>query len=386
MKRWLLSLWMACVLLWAGSAWAQPAASNAPVLLPGDAPFVLKPESVKLPSVPQGYEESKVGSWLVVRYPAGTRSRVEPFVQAAETFRGKLRAHFGTPVLPDETPVQVHIARNFEDMVKLAPQGLPPPEYAQGVAYSPLRLVLVTLVAPRSFEGVDVLETGLHELAHVAIHDATAGNHVPRWFNEGLAIHLSGEKPWERFKTLWEAAATHDLIPLTDLDRAFPDAPGEVSVAYAQAADFVRFLLREEDRARTAALFERLRSGQSLDSALSDAYGADLRRLEYQWQKALESTTTAIPFASVGSLVWLLGAGALIVAYIKRRRKNKRVLGQWTEEEALADARRAAHLAALERARAAAEQALDEGKAAQLPAHQCELPRVHHDGDWHTLH
>ncbi|RYZ64579.1 MAG: hypothetical protein EOP08_08700, partial [Proteobacteria bacterium] len=245
-----MKLWSLLVLCWL-ALFAQPvlaappgaavpelraAAADAPVLVPGDAPFVLQPAAVRIPAVPAGYEEARIGSWLVVRFPEGTRSRMTPLLEGAEAFREKVRSHMGTNVLPDgEAPVQMHVARNFDDMAKLAPEGLPPPAYAQGVAYSPLRLVLLTLVAPRSYEGVDVVETGLHELAHVAVHDATGGNHVPRWFNEGIAIHESGEKPWERRKVLWEAAATHELLPLADLDRSFPESQEDVSIAYAQA-------------------------------------------------------------------------------------------------------------------------------------------------------
>lgn len=386
------ALW-AILALWVAVFWTQPAfasdpvvSADAPVLVPGDAPFVLQPGSVRIPAVPAGYEEAKIGTWLVVRFPQGTRTRMTPLLEAAEAFREKLRTHMGTNVLADgPSPVNMHIARNFEDMAKLAPEGLPPPAYAQGVAYAPLRLVLVTLIAPSSFEGVDVLETGLHELAHVAVHDATGGNHVPRWFNEGLAIHESGEKPWERRKVLWEAAATHDLLPLADLDRVFPESQAEVSVAYAEAADFVRFLLREEDRARTASLFERVRAGQSLDSALNDAYGADVRRLEYQWRKNLESSTSTGALVSIGSLAWVVGAAALVAAYVRRRRKNKVVLARWAKEEAMADARREAELVALRLAREEAERALAEAEAPKAVPNW-ELPRVHHDGGWHTLH
>ena len=388
------ALW-AILALWVAVLWSQPAfaadtkadPADAPVLVPGDAPFVLQPASVHIPDVPAGYEEAKIGTWLVVRFPEGTRARMTPLLEAAEAFREKLRKHMGTNVLADGgDPVIMHIARNFEDMAKLAPDGLPPPAYAQGVAYAPLRLVLVTLIAPHSFEGVDVLETGLHELAHVAVFDATAGNHVPRWFNEGIAIHESGEKPWERRKVLWEAAATHELLPLSDLDRVFPEGQTEVGVAYAEAADFVRFLLREEDRARTAALFERVRNGQSLDAALNDSYGADVRRLEYQWRKGLESSTSTGALVSIGSLAWVVGAIALVAAYARRRKKNKVVLARWAKEEALADARREAELAALRHAREEAARALAEAEAAPKTVPNWELPRVHHDGGWHTLH
>ena len=49
-----------------------------------------------------------------------------------------------------------------------------------------------------------------HELAHIALQDATLGHHVPRWFNEGFAIHASGESRYLRWKTLENA--TLDLL------------------------------------------------------------------------------------------------------------------------------------------------------------------------------
>ena len=57
-------------------------------------------------------------------------------------------------------------------MARLAPPESPPPKYAVGVAYPALKLVLVSLVDPKSFEGTDLVEVLKHELAHVALEDA----------------------------------------------------------------------------------------------------------------------------------------------------------------------------------------------------------------------
>ena len=71
----------------------------------------------------------------------------------------------------------------------------PPPAYAVGVAYPALGLVLLTLSAPDTWERPDLDRVFIHELAHVATHRAAGGNGVPRWLDEGIAIHVAGENP-----------------------------------------------------------------------------------------------------------------------------------------------------------------------------------------------
>lgn len=350
-------------------------------LITGDTPFLLQPEQIRIPEVPADYVTREVGNWLRVQYPRGVDERVAPFIDGAEAFRGKLRHDFGTDVLDGSSGVvEVRIARNFEDLQKLTPLDIPAPAYASGVAYSSLRLVLITLIAPQSFEGVDVRETGYHELAHVALFDATAGHHVPRWLNEGIAIHESGEKPWERGKVLWEAAVSRNLLPLAELDRGFREGSTGVSLAYAQSADLARHLLRQQDHARFVAMLQRIRGGQSFESSLRDAYGLDLARLEYQWKETRESSSATSVLVTLGSAVWGIGALILVVGWVRRRQKNKQVLARWAVEEAAEDKRRA------ELIEAARELERQVAEMATAPAEPWKTPRVHHDGGWHTLH
>src|SRR5207248_2219474 len=125
----------------------------------------------------------------------------------------------GQPVLEH---VELRIARSADAMASLAPASLPPPPWAVGVAYSSVQLVLVSLVDPTSHEGTDVPEVARHELTHVALEDALAGHHVPLWFNEGLAIHFSGENAMTRWETLGQASLSKTLLPLADIDAAYP--------------------------------------------------------------------------------------------------------------------------------------------------------------------
>jgi hypothetical protein len=263
-------------------------------------------------------------------------------------------------------------------MARLAPPDAPPPEYASGVAYNGMHFVLLSMLAPRGAEAVDLDEVFRHELAHVALEDAVLGKHVPVWFNEGLAIYLSGENPIPRTKTLWSATLSDTLLPLSDLDRSFPRDNFQVSIAYAESADFMRFLTRKSDRLRFAALIDRVREGQPFDRATAEAYGSDLRRLEFEWRGDLEHRFSVIPILTGGGLLWVLVIAALGFAYVRRRRRAKAILAQWEREEALEDARLA---------KAAAALADPLGSAlglAKVPS--ATSVKITDDGRWHILH
>lgn len=338
---------------------------------PHDVPMVVASTKVTIPPVPASYVVEHHG-WLELAYPPAARERVAPLLRDADAVKAQLSEALGQPVLDH---VEVRVAPTFADMARLAPVEIPPPEYAVGVAYNGMHFVLLTMMAPRGAEGTDLEAVFRHELAHVALEDAVKGHHVPVWFNEGLAMHLAGEK-LERVYDLWRATTQGSLLPVADLDRSFPRNPLEVSIAYAQSADFVGFLGSRTDLPRFHSLIERLGEGQTFDRAANDAYGADLRKLEYQWRSNLEKRFSVLPLLTGGGFIWVLVMGGLVYAYVKKRRRAKKILDRWEREEALEDA------LAARRAEAERELALGLAGSAALRLPQ----KVEHDGRWHTLH
>lgn len=386
MMRWLrlLLLAFAALVVAAPPAWAEGESKGAAAIAPRDAPAVADVASVKLPPVPSTYVAKDVGGWLHLRYVPNAEPRVEPVVRDAAAIKSQLEDMLGEPVLGD---VEVRIARDFDEMTTLAPVGLPPPSYASGVAYAPLRLVLLTLSAPdAAADAPDIEEVFRHEMVHVALEEAVAGHHVPRWFNEGVAIYASGENRLQRTKTLWDATLSRTLLPLSDLDQGFPADRFEVNIAYAESADFVRFLLRDGDEARFRSLVERTRKGTSFERALADAYGSDVRKLEYQWREELAKRYSFYPVLTGGSLLWVLTFVALVFGYVKRRRRTKATLARWAAEEAALEAAMAAAARAELAQVAAAEDSSAHVGAGPPPPRTSEVPKIEHDGGWHTVH
>jgi hypothetical protein len=375
--RWLRVLVLALFAL----AWAAPsfAAEGDPVeKTPGDVPIVVQPQAITVPAAPNTDLVADRG-WLRVVYPPAARERVQPILDEAEDIRAQLADELGQPVLT--RVVEVRVAKTPEDMIELAPEEVPPPRYASAVALPGLRLVILSMRAPLSDEGTDLGELLRHELAHIALDDAVESKHVPFWFNEGYAMHASNERAADRMKTLSEASLFKTLIPLSELDRTSPTEHPQVDVAYAESADFVRFLLRKTDRGRFSAMIDRARKGQSFDRALTDAYGADVRTLEYQWREELAKRYTFWPVLLGGSSVWVVAFGALAYGWWRRKQRDKATIARWEREE-IAEAEEVARRAAIHAAVHTDPPPAPVGTAPQ----RASVPKIEHDGNWHTLH
>ena len=378
MIRWssVLALCAALIALcWGRIARADADPLSAP---PRDVGVLVQPWEAKLPPTPSDFQRLEHG-WLTVEYPASIRERVQGMVRDLDEFRDRLSEDFGQSALPEAL---VRVARDPEQMAELAPEGAPPPQYAAGVAYPSAHLALAALQAPRTWEAPDLGEILRHELGHLALYDAVGGHHVPRWFDEGLAIHESGELPWARRMALAEASLGRRLLPLADLDRGFPSDHYEVNVAYAESADFVSFLLRDVDRARFGSLVERVRGGTSFERALEDAYGTDVRKLEYEWREGLSRRFSIVPALTGGGALWGFTVVLAAAAWMKRRKRAREKLARWAQEEAAMEA--ALVTVASERAKEVAAAAPAEDPVPSGPTRG--IPVVEHQGRWYTVH
>jgi hypothetical protein len=357
-------------------AWAQ-AGGDAPV--PRDV--VAQREAV-LPSLPAEFQTLE-HDWITFEFPASVRSRVEPLVRIADEFRARLSVDLGHPVLLART--RVRIARTPSQMSELAPTGFPPPAYATGVAYPALRVAILCLLNPGTWDASDLVELMRHELTHVALADATAEHPVARWFNEGLAIRESGELPWQRRLALMDASAAHRLLPLAELERTFPEDARGVALAYAESADFVQFLMREPDRARFGSLLERIRGDIPFERALDDAYGIDLRRLEYEWREDVSRRYSLLPLITGGGVLWTFVVALSVLAWASRRGRAKAKLAQWATEEELQ--RRAAGVREAEDVGTpvSAKAVPSDDATTSSPASQ-GVRVVEHEGRYYTIH
>lgn len=348
---------------------------------PHDAPRVgsgrLSPTAA-----PPGYNLFD-GGWIRFYYHPSTRERVEALISESTVIRRELSERLGAPVL---SRVRVDVARTPGEMATLAPEGAPYPEYAAGVAYSEIGLVLLTIAPVHPTDQHDLVQVFRHELAHIALADALGGAHVPRWFNEGFAVLASGETSYQRLGTLWQATVADTLLPLNQLEVAFPKDESTAEIAYAQAVDVVRYLIREREHFRFHGLIERLRAGEEFPSALLGSYNVTIDELEREWREDVAKKYTFWPVLFSGTAVWAGVLGLFVLGWRRRRNQARATLNRWAEEEAREDQRlrelaeqrsRRVHIV-LARGATSSPLPLDP----EMP----EIPKVQHEGQWHTLH
>ncbi len=348
---------------------------------PRDAPR-LGAGRLSPPPVPRGYNTFD-GGWIRFHYQPESREQLESLISESTVIRRELSERLGMPVL---THVRVDVARTPTEMATLAPRGAPFPDYAAGVAYPEIGLVLLTLAPVHANNEHNLVQIFRHELAHVALFDAVSNAHVPRWFNEGFAVLASGETSFVRLRTLWTATVADSLLPLAELDNAFPATETDAEVAYAQAVDVVRYLVRQRERFRFRSLVERLRGGQDFNSALKSAYGVDSAELEQEWREDVAKRYTFWPVLLSGSFVWMATLGLFVLGWRKRKKRTKVTLARWAVEEAREDAARVAASAAPEPRVHIVLARGPHGLPLPPPPDGAEVPKVQHDGQWHTLH
>lgn len=353
-----------------------------------------------LPPPPDGFNTYD-GGWLQIAFPPAKRHRVQPLINEADAFRDRLRDLFDFPVLGRVT---VRVARTPGEMAGLAPAGSPFPKYAEGVAYPRLGLVLLTIDPKHPNTVHDLAEVFRHELAHIALHEALEGRHVPLWLNEGFAIHLSGEGSFTRMHTLATATLAETLLPLSQLDSHFPDDLVQTPIAYAESADVVRHLLRTRYNQRFMGMLRRVRGGQPFASAMSDSYGFEVygigaNSLEDEWRREVAKRYSFWPVLFSGSMVWVGALGLFVVGYYRRRKQQRVTLDRWAVEEAAEQMPKVANASSgrmhiVLAPKSVAPEAASPDSAGEdgiihdfkKSARDMEVPKVEHEGSWYTLH
>jgi hypothetical protein len=325
---------------------------------------------LSLPSAPDGYETERIGS-VTWTFPKSERGRVAKLIDGFDEHWAQVTDDFG--VVIDEDLV-IRVARNPREMRAMAPSGHPPPNYATGVAYSGWGLVLLSMSAPDTWEPPDLEVVLVHELSHIALYRAVRGTEVPRWFNEGVAIHQSEVRLLPRMESLLRAAAQRSMLRLAELDEHFPEHPHEVNIAYAQSADVIGFLRRSHnDQRRFHRMIQSLRDAETFDTALAAAYGWTRAGLERQWRESLRTRYRILPALLAGSTIWVAAAILVLFAYRRKRRYHHMKLEQMGHREAL-------------EALNAASQPPPAPLSRPVAVTEAGIPVVEHDGESHTLH
>ena len=202
---------------------------------------------------------------------------------------------------------------------------------------------------------------------------------MPNWFSEGFATHFGGDGEWGREWQLYRVALRQRTHTTAELERALEKGGAQKALAGAEATDFFAYLLKGEKTAKFAAAIERLRQGDDAASALGTGYGVDIGVLEREWHRELgrRATVTTI-VAAVGVPALALLTYALLRAR-RRRAALVRVKARKSRNKGGGEPERV-HIVLSRR-----DDRADRIDPSMI-ASDADVPKVEHEGEWHTLH
>lgn len=331
MRSWFLLLVLLVLLPFGGPrAWAQ---EHRDGLLPtGPHPIVVEPP---LSSTPVPRPALVTGEVTTPRFRILYTARSE---QAARKLAGEIEAvrdRFGKVLGRDWTGVtEIRLGLDRTEFAQLALPGGTPPRWAVGLAYPAHNIILLDAIGLNSEEGPTTLR---HEMAHVAL--GQLGKRWPRWFQEGLAQNITGERfSVTHYSALFRAVTQERVFHFEDLSEVWPDLPSDVEIAYAQSAAFVGWLSNRHGPARMGKLVDGVGAGEPFEKAFGIAFQSSLLVEEKAWREELAARYGWLPLTTSTALVWLAGSALCIAAYVRRRVQKAEKLETLAAEDAAEDA------------------------------------------------
>jgi len=211
------------------------------------------------------------------------------------------------------------------------------PSWIAGFAVGGTDLVVIFPARTPGYPDNSLEDVLRHEVAHVLVARAAAGQPVPRWFNEGLAMASEGSWGLEVHTRVLYELVLGPRITLTDIDRLFLGDRRSQDRAYALSGAFIRDLLRQDGSAAPGKILDRLKRGAPFDVAFADGTGRNLYDAESEFWRRQRIWTTWVPIVTSSATLWLLVTFIALLAIRRRRQKDAEIRNKWEQEEAESD-------------------------------------------------
>jgi len=172
-----------------------------------------------------------------------------------------------------------------------------------------------------------------HEVAHVLTFRAAGGRHVPRWFDEGLAMAAGRPRVIEDDFREALAVLTGPRLRFAEVDALFGGGRSDANRAYALSSAFFGDLLARHGSALPKRVLRRMAEGEPFEEAFRSATGVPFRDESGGFWRSRRSVERWLPIVTSTAAVWtaivLLTLWAVRVA---RGRKLAR-LAEWEAAE-----------------------------------------------------
>ena len=205
-------------------------------------------------------------------------------------------------------------------------------ENSSAVAITGTNQVVINADSMRKGPAGTLGSTLQHELAHLYI-GVRCLKPIPRWLNEGIAQRVAGEWQVEDSAAVVMAKSIGGLIPLRDIQHAFPVEADRQRLAYRESFSVVQFIEATRYNGSFDAMVAALTGERGVHQI--DRYWDSLYResLDADWRKSLKFSRNWPLLTTSDGMFWGIGAVLLVLAWLVVRYRRRIRHAEWDEEE-----------------------------------------------------
>lgn len=230
--------------------------------------------------------------------------------------------------------VSVYVVESDEEFRSMLGGGFP--DWGIGCAI-PSRNTII-LKSPLHFKyGRPFSELVAHELAHIFLGNLAKGTALPRWLDEGFAMHQSREWRIGQDVTVGRAVLTGSLLRLSEIESVNAFREAKAQLAYTESFLAVSYLTYEYGEGAVRELVEHLASGSSMDLAFLNSIGSNYLTFQIEFETYIESKYNWISFFGDTFLLWVGLAFLIVIFYLAKKHYTRRTLKRWELEEQKAE-------------------------------------------------
>jgi hypothetical protein len=229
-----------------------------------------------------------------------------------------------------EDVIRVYVVDSDQEFRSMVGEGFPD----WGVACAIPSHNTIVLKSPSHFDyHTPLSQLVTHELAHIFLGNLAKGVALPRWLDEGFAMHQSQEWQFGQDVAVARAVLTGSLLRLSEIESVNAFREAKADLAYTESFLAVSYLTNEYGEGTIRELVDYLASHTSMDLAFLKTIGSNYFTFQLEFDNYIKSKYNWISFFGDTFLLWVGLAFLIILFYIAKKRRSKKILKEWELEE-----------------------------------------------------
>ena len=232
--------------------------------------------------------------------------------------------------ISSDTPVHIVIADTESAFQRMTGNQIP----EWGVAAADAYKGVIYFKSPRFNRlavGLKILVA--HELCHVIMGHAVGKHSVPRWFDEGFALYISGELGLEDNIVLGRSLIGNQIIPLDAIDDVLAFQQQKAVLAYRESLAAIQYLIERHGEAVLARFVMALSEGKRMNQAVYSVTGVSMATFENQWIHYLRQKYLWYAVLDTRFILSFLFVVLFLWAWTKKNIRSRRQQAVWKHEE-----------------------------------------------------